>query len=220
MRRARFSTAALAFAAALALFAAGVGLAARYYPQPPYDWQYVVMSDLASRKHNPEGGRWFAALLGLSMLALWPVVTFLRQRRAWPILALRAAIVCGIALAVERLAFTHLSDVVPKAHELLALALFVGLYAGVLGLYAERLRGERRALAAALAVVAPLAAIGLTQLALYLGPRDLGWPDPGWRTSGIPVWWSFAFWQWLAVGLLWVGLGHLLWSRRFAGMLR
>jgi hypothetical protein len=161
-------------------------------------------------------------MLGLSMLALWPVVSFLRQRSAWPIVALRTAIACGVTLAIERLAFTHLSDLVPKAHELLALALFIGLYAGVLGLYAERSRGKRRAPAVALAVAAPLVAIGLTQLALYLDPRDLGWPDPGWRASGIPVWWSFAFWQWLAVALLWVGLGHLLWSARSdqGGMLR
>jgi hypothetical protein len=30
------------------------------------------------------------------------------------------------------------------------------------------------------------------------------------------VWLSFAFWQWLAVALLWVGLGHLVWIARTA----
>jgi hypothetical protein len=195
-------------------------VAASMFPER-YDWQYLVMSDLASRKHNPDGGRWFAALLGLSMLALWPVVTQLRHAaasssprwaRGWPIVALRTAILCGVAIGLERLVFTHLSDLLPKAHELLALVLFVGLYAGVLGLYAGRVRADRRVLAAALVVAAPLAAIGVLQLALYIDPRDLGWPDPGWRTAGIPVWWSFAFWQWLAVAVLWVGLGHLLWT--------
>jgi hypothetical protein len=216
--------AALGYAVAVATFAAGVAIAAWKYPERPYDWQYVVVSDLASRKHNPDGGRWFAAALGFSMLALWPMVAYLRERsaltpaagaptrrRAWPIAALRAGILCGVAVAGERLVFRHLSDVVPKAHELLALAMFIGLYAGVLGLYASRVRHDRRARAAVLVVAAPLAAIGLTQLALYVGQRDLGWPDAGWRTMGIPVWWSFAFWQWLAVALLWLALGHLLW---------
>jgi hypothetical protein len=219
--------ASLAYVAALATFATGVGISSLKYPDQPYDWQYVVMSDLASRKHNPEGGRWFGAMIGLSMLALWPVVTQLRDTaaalpaagasawaRGWPIVALRAAILCGVAIGLERVVFTHLSDVVPKAHELLALLLFVGLYAGVLGLYFNRVRDDRRAWAAAVIVAAPLAAIGILQFALYLDPRDLGWPDPGWRTAGIPAWWSFAFWQWLAVAALWIGLGHLLWSRR------
>jgi len=48
---------------------------------------------------------------------------------------------------------------------------------------------------------------------LWLGQRDVGWVDVAWRELGIPVWLSFAFWQWVAVALLWVGLGHLLMSR-------
>jgi len=27
---------------------------------------------------------------------------------------------------------------------------------------------------------------------------------------GIPIWLSFAFWQWLAIGFLWAGLGLLV----------
>jgi hypothetical protein len=33
---------------------------------------------------------------------------------------------------------------------------------------------------------------------------------------GDSPWLSFAFWQWLAVAFLWLGLGHLLWSSRYA----
>jgi hypothetical protein len=178
------------------------------------------MSALASRKHNPEGGLWFSLALGLSMLLLWPAVTYLRataDARHWPTAAFRLGIVCGIAMGIERLSFTHLSDLVYKAHELLAIGVFLGLYLGVLGHYVLRLRQDRSGLAGALAVGAPLAAIGITQAMLYFDQRDLGWVDHGWRAMGIPVWLSFAFWQWLAVALLWAGLGHLLWSAQPEG---
>ncbi|MGH7481147.1 MAG: hypothetical protein ACRELV_03260, partial [Longimicrobiales bacterium] len=78
---------------------------------------------------------------------------------------------------------------------------------------AERVRHDRRAWAGAAIGAAPLVAVGVTQLALYLDQRDLGWVDAGWRAMGVPLWLSFAFWQWLAVALLWVGLGFLLWVR-------
>ena len=61
-----------------------------------------------------------------------------------------------------------------------------------------------------LLVASPLLAIGITQFWLYVDQRDLGWVDTGWRAMGIPVWFSFAFWQWLSIASLWVGLG-LLW---------
>jgi hypothetical protein len=209
-------TALLAFASALTAFVLGVALAAARYPDQPYDWVYVVISELASRKHNPAGGSWFAFALGLSMLALWPVARYLAQAAVpaprWPFLALRLAIFCGVAMALERLLFEHASHVIYKSHELLALGLFAGMYAGVLGLYAQQLRQDRRLLTGAVIVAAPLVAIGVTQLALYLDQRDLGWVDHGWRAMGIPFWLSFAFWQWIAVALLWIGIGHLAWT--------
>jgi hypothetical protein len=196
-----------AFTLALATFVAGVMMAARYFPDPPYDWMYRVVSELASRKHNPEGGQWFSVALGFSMLALWPVVSHLRDTvgdRRWPIVALRAGILFGMTV--------RFSSLVNNGHEALAVGAFAGLYTGLLGLYWQRLKLGRTG---ALVVAAPLAAIFVTQIVIYFDQRDLGWVDHRWREMGVSPWLSFAFWQWVAVALLWIGLGHLLWSSRY-----
>ena len=214
----RWRTAAWAFALALATFATGVVVAAQLFPDPPYDWMYRVVSELASRKHNPQGGYWFSIALALSMLALWPVVSRLRDTvggRRWPIFALRAGILFGLAVGIERLTFVRFSSLVDNGHEALAVCAFAGLYTGLLGLYGQRIR---RGWTGALVVAAPLAAIFVTQVAIYFDQRDLGWVDHRWREMGVSQWLSFAFWQWLAVALLWVGLGHLLWASRYASV--
>jgi hypothetical protein len=211
----RWTIAACGFALALATFWVGVVMAARHFPDPPFDWMYRVVSELASRKHNPPGGHWFSIALGLSMLALWPVVSCLRDTvgdRRWPIVALRAGILFGVAVGIERLVFVRLSSIVDNGHEALAVGAFAGLYTGMLGLYWQRVR---LGWTGALVVAAPLAAIFVTQIVIYFDQRDLGWVDHGWREMGVSPWLSFAFWQWLAVAFLWVGLGHLLWSSRY-----
>jgi hypothetical protein len=216
MRFDRWTFAALAFAIGLLVFWTGVVIAAQRFPDPPYDWMYRVVSELASRKHNPRGGEWFSSALGLSMLALWPVATALRDTvgdRRWPILALRAGILFGVAVGIERLTFVRFSHWVNNGHETLAVGAFAGLYAGLLGLYAQRIR---RGWTGALAVAAPLAAIFVAQILIYFDQRDLGWVDYRWREMGVAPWLSFAFWQWIAVAMLWAGLGHLLWTSRYA----
>ena len=134
----RWKIAAWAFALALATFWFGVVMAAQFFPDAPYDWMYRVVSELASRKHNPEGGRWFSVALGFSMLALWPAASFLRDTvgdRRWPILALRAGILFGVLVGIERLTFVRFSSFVKDGHEALAVGTFAGLYTGMLGLY-------------------------------------------------------------------------------------
>jgi hypothetical protein len=208
------------YAAAVGVMAAGTLLAARRYPQG-FDWVYTVISALASRKHNPEGGHYFAAALSLAMLCLWPVLRHLRatsppgdRTARFGLAALRLGLICLGLVGLERLFVHHLSDLIHKAHELLALVGFLGLYCGVLALFRSRIRIQPGALWPALAVVLPLLAVGLSQGALYLDQRDLGWVNAGWRERGIHFAYSFAFWQWIAAAMLWVGIGHLIWISR------
>ena len=96
-----------------------------------------------------------------------------------------------------------------KAHEILGLLTFFGLYFGIICLLVPAMLRQKAHVFTLMLIVGPLLAIGITQFWLYLDQRDLGWVDTSWRAMGIPVWLSFAFWQWLAIGLLWLGLGLL-----------
>jgi hypothetical protein len=211
-RKAALERARLWYGAAVLVATLGVAIAAVRFPGG-FDWVYTVISRLGSHRHNPDGARWLAAgLLGATIL-LWPVARHLDPGAGsaaagrLPALALRAGLAGGVLLAVEGLFALDLSRIGRKAHEALALVTFVGLYTGVVGLLVQR---GRRAGRYALLVLLPLCAVGVSQLALYLGQRDLGWVNTAWREMGVPFWFSFAFWQWLAVAFLGLGLGLLL----------
>ena len=198
------------------VFAATLYIAARHYPGG-FDWVYTVASALASQKHNPDGSTWFAAGLGLAMLLMWPYVSALKHAlrpaasvaAGVAITALRAGLVCGVLLGLEKLLIRDLSKWVYKAHEILALLTFMGLYVGVIAMLVQAMVSRKIYTLPLMFVVGPLVAIAITQFWLYLDQRDLGWVDTGWREMGIPLWLSFAFWQWLAIGFLWLGLGLL-----------
>ena len=198
----------------------GLWLAARHYPGG-FDWAYTVLSALASKKHNPRGAVYFAAGLALSLVILWPALTWIGhgggrvgRLQAFGSCALRVGVVFGVLVGLERLTFFHISQRVRKAHEVLAIVCFLGLYSGVLALHLDRSRRHVASIRPTILAISPLIAIGLSQAALYFDQRDLGWVGPDWREMGVPVWLSFAFWQWLAVAALWVSIGHLLLTAR------
>lgn len=191
-------------------------IAAQYFPGG-FDWPYTVASALMSQKHNPDGSFWFAASFSLSMLLLWPYVSSLQQRLATfrlhstrlLITVLRVGLLGGMLLGLEGLFIYDVSHWLYKAHELLALLTFLTLYTGILGLLilCFVLQPQRRW--RTLLVVIPLVAISTWLLWLYLSQHDLGWVDTSWRDRGIPVWLSFAFWQWWLMVFLWLGMGIL-----------
>lgn len=202
---------------------AGALLAARVYPGG-FDWAYQVMSALASQKHNPEGGAWFAGGLALGMALLFPLAyRFFKdaagraKRERMGAVLVFVGLLFGVGVGVERLLFFHLSDVIDKAHELLALLSFLSLFVGLLLLATSRARRAGASIWSSLVVVLPLLAIGASQLAVYLDQRDLGWVGTDWREMGVPLWYSFAFWQWLAAGSLWASMGLLLGCRTRVG---
>lgn len=202
------------YLAALLVLSAGIAAAVWHYPGG-YDWVYTVATALASHKRNPEGRAWMAGALCLSMVVLAPCVAALEQRLRpsasgagrLAIGALRLALVCFALLGAEGLVIRDLSKLVFKGHEFLALAGFLSAYLGILTLLGQLILRQRLYALPALLIASPLLAIGITQLWLYFEQRGLGWVRPNWREMGIPIWLSFAFWQWLAIGFLWAGLG-------------
>lgn len=208
------------YGAAVLVILAGVTAASVRFPGG-FDWVYTVISRLGSSRHNPGGAAWLTGSLLAAVVLLWPVTGHLeraaatgRGRPRFAIFALRLGLVGGGFLGLEGMLSLDLSRIGRKAHEILALVTFLSLYAGVLGLYARRMRESAGAVWPALLVVLPLCAVGVSQLMLYLTQRDLGWVNTGWRELGVPFWLSFAFWQWLAVAFLGFGLGALVATSR------
>ncbi len=209
-------TALACFGAASLSVALGVAFAARHFPGG-FDWGYTVISRLASNRRNPGGAAWLSGFFLLAVGLAWPAVGYLRRALSAgshpprvPLLGLRLGLLAAAVLGVEGLFALDLSPLGRKAHEGVAVLAFLGFYVGVLGLQLHRIRRLGGSLLPGLLVALPLVGVGLSQVALYFDQRDLGWVNTEWREMGIPLYLSFAFWQWLAVMGLGLGLGHLL----------
>jgi hypothetical protein len=111
---------------------------------------------------------------------------------------------------------------IPKEHEILTLFAFTALCLGMIRLAwqtAERLLrlragafGRRaRLCAAALAglAVLPIFLAGLAEAYVYYVLPGLHWVSLTWRAEGVPMYLSFAFWEWITCGVLSAYLGIL-----------
>ena len=207
------------FGASVSL-AVGVIMAARHFPGG-FDWAYTVISRLASNRRNPEGAPWLSGSFLIAVVLAWPLVNYLRRTMGpagmgarIPFLGLRLGLVAALVLGLEGFFALDLSPLGRKAHEGVAILAFLGFYVGVLGLQIHRVRHLEGSPWSALMVALPLVAVAFSQIALYFDQRDLGWVDTEWREMGIPLYLSFAFWQWLAVAGIGLGLAHLVLSAR------
>jgi hypothetical protein len=99
---------------------------------------------------------------------------------------------------------------VPKGHEILTIFAFAGLCIGLVRLTtqiarrATHRRANHRALRARLwassvtgAVVLPIILTGLAQGYVYFARPQLHWVGLNWRALHVPVYLSFAFWEWV-----------------------
>jgi hypothetical protein len=210
---------------------AGIAMAAHCYPTE-FDWRYMTMSTLLSPRDNAPGRHWAEAgmaLCGLGILG-W-TLTFGQSSDSTPSdrrqppgtwsLRLGSACMVGSALLPLRL------PLVPKGHELLTLIAFAGLSLGAVKLtlsvvdnaggaradsHPSRARCDGAVLAAV--VVAPIVLAGLAQAYVYYGRPDLHWVGLSWRARGVPVYLSFAFWEWVTCAILSVYLTALALMRR------
>ena len=210
----------------------GVILSARGFPTE-FDWRYMTMSVLLSPRDNPSARIWAAAGVGACGLAVlcWTIalspVGRLKAEREWNPKGtywLRCGAVCMIGAGGLPIRIPG----IPKGHEILTLLAFAGLCIGLLRLTLDLAsHGPQRAahvgvpsgpvgavLVALLA--APILLAGLAQAYVYYVLPELHWVGLSWRARGVPVYLSFAFWEWMTVVVLsiyLVGIGFAVGRR-------
>ncbi len=199
-------------------FWSGLLMAVHLYPSE-YDWRYMTMSNLVYPERNPAGHFWASAgivLCGLSGL-YWARILARRAVQAGEggssavIAMLRLgffSMVC-CALLPERL------WPMPKGHEFLALSAFLCLCAAIVlhtfrtvEHYLARRMGTSAKAArryAGLAAALPLTPLLLASLAQTYVSRmrpELPWVGLAWRDIRVPLYLSFAFWEWATCAAL------------------
>jgi hypothetical protein len=197
----------------------GIALAARRFPTE-LDWRYMTMSTLLSPRDNPAGRAWAAVGIGLCGLCLlaWTAVAGRSARPVTPtrdaargLWAIRCGSACMVGAGVLPLRLPGLA----KGHEMLTLLAFAGLCIGTIqrithsverdtsGHSSDATRGARLGGAALAGIlIGPIIAAGLAQAYVFYVLPELHWVGLSWRTRGVPVYLSFAFWEWLTCAVL------------------
>jgi hypothetical protein len=214
LRRASFATATLG----MLTFWGGMLMAARRYPSE-YDWRYMPVSNLLSSGRDPAGYLWASTGIVLGSLCglWWAAVMAQRWKREDE---------GGRPSGIRALQFGNISMMcsavlppwllrVKKGHEILTVFAFAGLCIGMVLLMFQiiertflkrmrRLNGHARLYAAILASVAvfPILLAGLAQAYVHYVLPELPWVNLSWRARGVPVYLSFAFWEWVTCAVL------------------
>ncbi len=209
LRRASRATALLGVLA----FWGGMLMAARRCPSE-YDWRYMLVSNLVSPDHNPAGYLWASTGIVLCSLCglCWAALLARRRNqegagdRPGGIKALWFGNICMMAAAVLPKWLLRIQ----KGHEILAALAFVGLCIGMIHLMFQtiertllrrmrRFSGHARLYAAIVAgaAVFPILLAGLCQAYVNYVLPELPWVNLSWRARGVPVYLSFAFWEWV-----------------------
>jgi hypothetical protein len=197
-------------------FWAGLYLASRRYPSE-YDWRYMTISSLLYPERDPSGYWWaWCGLIACAMGGLCWVSVLVRSsewriKRMRPgICALGAGFVCMVSCALWPGRLLHFS----RGHDLLALLAFLGICVGTLQLAYERMeqhlqrrdvtsRAGARVYAALVAGAAllPLILEAITQADVARAFPHLPWVGLEWRARGVPMYLSFAFWEWITCAM-------------------
>ncbi len=209
-------------------FWSGVVMAARRYPVE-FDWRYMTVSSLLSIERNPGGYGWSSAGIAACGCLGFVWATLAAQRARYStesagtggLRAFQMGYFCTTLAAAlpERLV------PLPKVHEILAIVAFAGLTFGILRTFqtgiVRRIRmsgGAGRLWAAAIvcAVVSPVLLAASAQAYVYFARPELPWVNLSWRARGVPLYLSFAFWEWVTCGVLAVYMAVLLLPAREA----
>ena len=210
----------------IAAFWGGVTMAASRYPME-YDWRYMTVSSLLAADRNPAGHLWAAAGIvacGCLGFAWATLLVRLSPRSKTPaglggLRAFQFGYFCTALAAALPARLVPL----PKAHEILAILAFAGLTYGIVRTFqtgvVRRIRrsGEAGRLWATTivgAVVSPVLLAASAQTYVFFARPELPWVNLAWRSRGVPLYLSFAFWEWVTCGVLAAYMAILLVSTR------
>ncbi len=216
------------FPLATLCFVVGTAVSAHYL-DGSFDWRYRTLSSMSSASTNPRGYAFSCLGLIVAFSMGLPLCGYIRARfepvapkaARFSFRALKIGFIGCVAVGLERLLVQSIPWHVHKLHEYLSIITFFGLLLGLsgFGICLTRWLLHRHQLSfwtlGALSVVSvgPLVGTGLSQAYLYFIPNDLGWVGPHWAELGVPLYLSFAFWEWMTfVGIffyLFVILGCL-----------
>jgi hypothetical membrane protein len=200
------------------LFWGGMLTAERLYPAE-FDWRYMTLTDLLSPHRNPASYLWAGGGIVLCALCIlcWSLALAKsrthenRGERPRGTFLLAWGSVC---MACSVLLPWRLPEL-PKEHEILSLLAFFGLCLGMVRLafhVAERAlrrpdgsstRHPRLQEAALAGIVGlPIVLASLAQAYVYYVLPELHWVSLAWRSEGVPMYLSFAFWEWVTCAVL------------------
>lgn len=197
-------------------FWVGMAVAARSYPSE-YDWRYITISSLVYAERNPGGFLW--ARGGLLLCGTAGLYWTARLLRTWKRQCIAERPIGVFALGLGYLCMTFCALLpegrfrVPRGHDFLALAAFVGLSVGTALLTLEVIEQSHRvrmppssallhARILAGFALSPIAVAAVAQAYVSHALPALPWVGLEWRERGVPVYLSFAFWEWVACAVL------------------
>lgn len=206
----------MAFLGVLGLWA-GILMAGWSYPSE-YDWRYMTISRLLSPERNPAGYLWGSGGIVLcGLCGLWWTSGLARRwthARADGPAGIRPMQIGYVGMACAS-ALPRWLERVPKGHEMLALFAWSSLLLGMMCLMFQTMEraaprrtgtcvGSPRFYAAVLmgTAVLPILLAGFALGYVYFVLPQLPWVNLSWRARGVPVYLSFAFWQWITLLVL------------------
>lgn len=207
----------MAFFGVIGLWA-GILIAGWLYPSE-YDWRYMTISRLLSPEHNPVGHLWGSG--GIVFCGLCGFWWTRRVARHWarasaqiPLGGIRTMQVGYVGMACAS-ALPQWLDRIPKGHEMIALFAWSSLLLGMMRLVFQTTEravprrtgsniGSPRFYAAVLVGIAvlPILLAGFALGYIYFVLPQLPWVNLSWRARGVPLYLSFALWQWITLLVL------------------
>jgi hypothetical protein len=190
----------------------GMGIAVRRFPAE-YDWRYMTISMLVYPERNPAGHLW--ASVGLAACGLcgfiWAVTLIRHGTKHIGILVVGYACMVSSSLLPER------SIHIPRGHEILAISAFICICTGLIRYALQRANNQGRMSASRAIIVAaiplcPILFATATQFYLDVFRPELPWVGLVWRERNVPLFLSFALWEWATCVVLSTYMAVLGWA--------